>query len=71
MTKEEAFTNWYHGDNVVIAQNAWNAACDWQKAQDQKEIDWAREEIARLLAKNAELDEEAQELYCKQEGIRC
>ena len=41
MTKEEAFNGWWNGGiahpvdvGYDCAITAWNAACDWQKAQD-------------------------------------
>lgn len=42
MTKEEAFKQWRYNNPITYASRpqlheAWDAACDWQKAQEDKE----------------------------------
>lgn len=40
MTREEAYNEWQIAayNHAICNQDIWNAACDWQKAQNEKEI---------------------------------
>ena len=40
MTKEDAYNNWMWAarDHCYSNQDIWNAACDWQKAQNEQEV---------------------------------